>query len=98
MTRRGRNVDKKKPEKTLSLRPIAEKIVGKMKQSTRRKLINIGSAIRGRAMAEELQKTITSREDLAKLHPAHATYGLHPKPGVGDVPAVDGIERDEAVC
>lgn len=67
-------MDKKKPEKTLSRRPIAEKIVGKMKQSTRRKLVNIGSAIRGRAMAEELQKTITSREDLAKLHPAHATY------------------------
>lgn len=67
-------MDKTKPNTTLSRRPIAEKIVAKMKQSTRRKVINIGNAIRGRAMAEEMQKTIASREELAKLHPAHAAY------------------------
>jgi hypothetical protein len=67
-------VDTTKPNKTVSRRPIAEKIVAKMKQSTRRKVVNIGNAIRGRAMAEELQKTIASREDLAKLHPSHAAY------------------------
>ena len=67
-------MDKTKPNTTLSRRPIAEKIVAKMKQSTRRKVINIGNAIRGRAMAEEMQKSIASREELAKLHPAHAAY------------------------
>ena len=67
-------MDKIKPGPPLTAKPIAEKIVAKMKQSTRRKVINIGNAIRGRATAEELQKTIASRENLAKLHPAHAAY------------------------
>lgn len=69
-------MEKKKGRRASSAKPIAEKIVAGIRQSTRRKVINIGNVIRGRAMAEDLQKTIASREDLAKLHPAHAAYVL----------------------
>jgi hypothetical protein len=67
-------MDKMKPRLPSSAKPIAEKIVAKVKQSTRRKVINIGNVVRGRAMAEDLQKTIASRQDLAPLDPAHAAY------------------------
>lgn len=67
-------MDKMKPRLPSSAKPIAEKIVAKVKQSTRRKVINIGNVVRGRAMADDLQKTIASRQDLAQLDPAHAAY------------------------
>lgn len=67
-------MDKKNLRPPSSAKPIAEKIVSRIRQNTRRKVINIGNAIRGRTIAEELQKTIASREDIAKLDPAHAAY------------------------
>lgn len=54
--------------------PIAEKLVVKMKKHGRSKVIDIKLVMAGRASAEELQKTVVSREDLAKYHPAHAAY------------------------
>lgn len=63
-----------KPQQTLSGRPIAEKLVAKMRSSARRKVISIRNVIRGRAMAEELQKTVVSQQKLAGFHPAHAAY------------------------
>jgi hypothetical protein len=54
--------------------PIAEKLVAKMKQQVRSKVVSFESAIAGRAAAEELQKTVVTREGLAGLHPAHAAY------------------------
>jgi hypothetical protein len=59
-----------------SAKPIAEKIIARIRQSTRRKVVNIGNVIRGRAMAEDLQKTIASQQELARLHPAQAVYVL----------------------
>jgi hypothetical protein len=38
------------------------------------KAVNLGNVVRGRALAEELQRTVVSREDLAGFHPAHAAY------------------------
>ncbi|MFQ5790329.1 MAG: hypothetical protein ACE5JI_07595, partial [Acidobacteriota bacterium] len=55
-------------------RPIAEKLIRKMKKKVRGKVINLDEVMVGRAMAEELQKTVVSRDELAGFHPAHAAY------------------------
>ena len=55
-------------------RPIAEKLIGKMKKKVRGKLIHLEEVKAGRANAEDLQKSVATSEALAGLHPAHATY------------------------
>ncbi len=55
-------------------RPIAKKLIRKMKKMTRGKVINLEEVMVGRANAEDLQKTVASRDELADLHPAHAAY------------------------
>jgi len=67
-------MDKTKPDSTLSGRPIAKKIVAKMKLHWQRKVVNIKNVIAGCAMAEELQKTVVSQKELAGFHPSHAAY------------------------
>jgi hypothetical protein len=67
-------MDKTKPHQAVSHRPIAKRIVAKMKLHWQRKVVNIKNAIAGRAMAEELQKTVVSQEELESFHPAHAAY------------------------
>jgi hypothetical protein len=47
-------VEKTKPNRTLSDRPIAKRIVAKMKLHWQRKVVNIKNVIAGHAMAEEL--------------------------------------------
>ena len=47
-------MDKTKPDQTVSGRPIAKKIVAKMKLHWQRKVVNIKNVIAGHAMAEEL--------------------------------------------
>ena len=54
--------------------PIADKLIRMMKQHVSSKVINLKSVMVGRAHAEELQKRVATREDLADLHPAHAIY------------------------
>ncbi len=54
--------------------PIADELVRKMKKYTRQKIIDLKAVTAGRANAEELQKTVATREDLADFHPAHAVY------------------------
>lgn len=54
--------------------PIAKRLIGKMKQYAGSKVIDLGAFAIGRAHAEDLQKTIASREELAGFHPAHAAY------------------------
>jgi len=54
--------------------PIAEKLVARMKREVRGKIVNLKSVIAGRAAAEELQRTVVSKEGLAGFHPAHAAY------------------------
>jgi len=67
-------MDKTKPDQALSDRPIAKKIVAKMKLHWQRKVVNIKNVIVGHAMAEELQKTVVSQKELEGFHPAHAAY------------------------
>jgi hypothetical protein len=67
-------MDKTKPDQAMSGRPIAKRILAKMKLHWRRKVVNIKNVIAGHRMAEELQKTVVSQKDLAGFHPAHAAY------------------------
>lgn len=59
---------------SLSGNRIAQKLVAEMKRHAHGKIINLGEVATGRALAEELQRTVVSRKDLAALHPAHAAY------------------------
>jgi hypothetical protein len=54
--------------------PIAAKVIGKMKQAVRGKLIDLRSVVVGHAAAEELQKQVVTKRELAGFHPAHAAY------------------------
>ena len=67
-------MDKTKPDETLSGKPIAKKVVAKMKRHRRGKVVDIKNVLAGRAMAEELQETVVSRKELAGFDPAHAAY------------------------
>ena len=67
-------MDKKKPDQALGGRPIAKKVVAKMKLHSQRKVVDIKNVIAGRTRAEELQKTAVSQKELAGFDPAHAAY------------------------
>jgi hypothetical protein len=71
---RATDMDKTKPDQTLSGRPIAKRIVAKMKLHWQRKVVNIKNVIAGHAMSEELQKTVVSQKELEGLHRVHAAY------------------------
>src|ERR1039458_4670650 len=68
------DMDKKKHDQALTGKPIAEKLVAKMKRRAHGKVVNLGDVIGGRAAARGLQKTVATKEDLAVFHPAHAAY------------------------
>lgn len=53
---------------------IAEKLVAMMKKKVSGKVVNLKEVMAGRAAAEDLQKTVVTKEHLARLHPAHAAY------------------------
>jgi hypothetical protein len=67
-------MDKKKHDQALTGKPIAERLVAKMKRRAHGKVVNLGDVIGGRAAARGLQKTVATKEDLAGFHPAHAAY------------------------
>jgi hypothetical protein len=67
-------MDKTTPHEMLNSRPIAKKVLAKMKLHWQRKVVNIKNVVAGRAIAEELQKTVVSQKELAGFHPAHAAY------------------------
>jgi hypothetical protein len=67
-------MDKTKPDEALSGRPIANKIVAKMKRHRGGKVVDIKNVIDGRAKAEELQKAVVIPKELAGFDPAHAAY------------------------
>jgi hypothetical protein len=67
-------MDKTTPNETLNSRPIAKKVLAKMKLHWRRKIVNIKNVVAGRAIAEELQKTVVHRKERAGFHPGHAAY------------------------
>ena len=65
-------MDKTEPDQAVSGRPIAKRIVAKMKLYCQRKVVNIKNVIADHAMAEELQKTVVSQKELEGFHPADA--------------------------
>ena len=54
--------------------PIADKLVKKMNRYVRGKVVDLKAVMTGRKNAEDLQKTVATREELADFHPAHALY------------------------
>ena len=54
--------------------PIGDKLVAKMKRYAHREVVKLKEVIAGRAMAEELQRSVVTKEALAGYHPAHAVY------------------------
>ena len=71
---RATDMEKKKPDQAVSGRPIAKRMLAKMKLQWQRKVVNIKNVIAGRRIAEDLQRTVVSQKDLAGFHPAHAAY------------------------
>src|SRR5271157_1817794 len=67
-------MDKTKPDEALNGRPIAKKVVARMKRHRRGDAVDIRNVIDGRALAEELQETVVRQKVLASLDPAHAAY------------------------
>jgi hypothetical protein len=59
---------------TASAAPIAPKVLAGLNAARNNKVADIGAAIRGRAAADELQRTVVKPEQLAGMHPAHAAY------------------------
>ena len=53
---------------------IASKLISEIRKHKSRKVVDLAAARTGRKQAEELQKTVTSREELAALLPSHAVY------------------------
>jgi len=62
------------PAKDEDSHPIAQKLVATITKEVRSKVVNLESGIAGRAAAEELQRTVVTKEGLAGFHPAHAAY------------------------
>jgi hypothetical protein len=54
--------------------PIAQKLVRAFRKLRSRKILDFKQLDAGRKMAEDLQKTVATKEELAVLHPAHAIY------------------------
>ena len=54
--------------------PIAQKLIKEFRRFKGRKFFDFKQLHLGRRMAEQLEKTVASKEELAKLHPAHALY------------------------
>lgn len=67
-------MDKTKTDETLSGRPIAKKIVAKMKRHSRGKVVDIENWIDGRATAEQMRKEIMAQKELSTLDPSFAAY------------------------
>ena len=55
-------------------RPIADKLIKKMRSYVGAKVVDLSAVMEGKKNAEELQKTVASRETLADYHPSHAFY------------------------
>ena len=61
-------------KKVTTRRPIAGRLIRKMRGYVGAKVVDLSSVREGSKNAEALQKTVASRETLADYHPAHAIY------------------------
>ena len=64
----------KRTSRVTTRRPIADKLIKKMRSHVDAKVVDLTAVMKGKDSAEALQKTVTAREELAELHPAHAIY------------------------
>ncbi|MDZ4799711.1 MAG: hypothetical protein SGI92_16255 [Bryobacteraceae bacterium] len=71
-------MDKTKADEALSERPIAKKVIARMKRRGRGKAVDISSWADGGGTAEEMEKEITAQAEFAALPPAFAAY-LYPQ-------------------
>lgn len=69
--RRSRN---RTTAKVATRRPIAEKLIKKLRSHVGAKVVDLSAVMEGKQDAEELQKTVATREALADYDPAHAFY------------------------
>lgn len=53
---------------------IADKVVRKLKDAGRAKVVNLADIIAGRQRADDLKEQVASGRELAEFHPAHAPY------------------------
>src|SRR5689334_11185158 len=67
-------MEKKKPDGSVSGRPIAKRILATMKLPSQRKVVNIKNVITGGRIAEELQQAVVSQNDLAGFQLARGAY------------------------
>ncbi|AGA35162.1 hypothetical protein TVNIR_3529 [Thioalkalivibrio nitratireducens DSM 14787] len=61
-------------KKAATRRPIADRLIRKMRGYAGAKVVDLSAVREGSKNAEALQKTVASRETLADYHPAHAIY------------------------
>lgn len=61
-------------KKVATRRPIADRLIRKMRGYVGAKVVDLSAVRKGSKNAEALQKTVASRETLADYHPAHAIY------------------------
>ncbi|MBI5486448.1 MAG: hypothetical protein HY905_03865 [Deltaproteobacteria bacterium] len=54
--------------------PIADKLIAKMKRHVHGGVVKLKEVIKGRAIAQEMQRSVVTMEGLAEYHPAHAAY------------------------
>ena len=64
----------KRTSRVTTRRPIADKLIKKMRSRVDAKVVDLTAVMKGKDSAEALQKTVTAREELAALHPVHAIY------------------------
>ena len=61
-------------KKAATRRPIADRLIRKMRGYAGAKVVDLSAVREGSKNAEALHKTVASRERLADYHPAHAIY------------------------
>jgi hypothetical protein len=71
---KSKNKPKAKVGSLKPRRPIADLLIKRMRSYVGAKVIDLSAVMVGKKNAEELQKTVPSREELADYHPAHAFY------------------------
>ena len=71
---RGKHRSKARTGGVKLRRPIADRLVRKMRSYVGAKVVDLTAVMEGKKNAEALQKTIATREELADFHPAHAIY------------------------
>lgn len=64
----------KTEKNSMNRSPIAGKIIAEMTEIIRKKVIDISDIKKAKIRAEELEATISSEKDLARLDPLHAVY------------------------